>query len=529
MNMSTAKKTLTSCAPKTAVAYARYSSAGQRDVSIDQQLRDIHAFAEREGYVIIHDYADHAKSGFKNIERREQFHAMLAAAESGAFDTVIAWKVDRFGRNRRESASYKGQLADNGVSVIYAMEPIPKGAAGCLTEGMLEAIAEWYSQNLSENTKRGLHDNALKCMANGPICLGYDKGPDGRFVINEDEAAIIRRIFNLYSEGHSLTDIVRTLNNDGLKTKKGYDFRRMTVLKMLANESYKGVYHYGDITIPDGMPAIIDKDLFDACQLQRKNTAKHHGKSPEGYLLSGICRCWRCGSKMYGGYGTSGSGKRYHYYVCSGKRNSHICDNSRILHKEVIEQPVVDFIRNNIMQGDMIDQFLRLVSESESRQKYESPLKLLEKELSDVKRRSDNITRAISEGIWTSQTKEMLDQLTKRAEELEKEIIFYKATEQRELSDERFRFMLEKYASGDLTNYDFLRSLCSTFINSVTVYDHWLRIVFNLKENAELIPLDQLPPIDDLPDATLFDTVNHGNAQFTVLEQYRVAVFKIAI
>ena len=172
MKMSTANKTLTSCAPKTAVAYARYSSAGQRDVSIDQQLRDIHSFAEREGYVIIHDYADHAKSGFKNIERREQFHAMLAAAESGAFDTVIAWKVDRFGRNRRESASYKGQLADNGVSVVYAMEPIPKGAAGCLTEGMLEAIAEWYSQNLSENTKRGLHDNALKCMANGPICLG---------------------------------------------------------------------------------------------------------------------------------------------------------------------------------------------------------------------------------------------------------------------------------------------------------------------------------------------------------------------
>ena len=108
--MSTAKKKLTTCAPKTAVSYARYSSAGQRDVSIDQQLRDIHAFAEREGYVIIHDYADHAKSGFKNIERREQFHAMLAAAESGTFDTVIAWKVDRFGRNRRESASYKGQL-----------------------------------------------------------------------------------------------------------------------------------------------------------------------------------------------------------------------------------------------------------------------------------------------------------------------------------------------------------------------------------------------------------------------------------
>ena len=139
--MSTAKKKLTTCAPKTAVAYARYSSAHQRDVSIEQQLKDIRAYAEREGYTIIHEYADHAKSGFKNSERRAAFHAMLRAAASGMFDTVIAWKVDRFGRDRRESATFKGQLADQGVSVVYAMEPIPDGAAGALTEGMLEAIA----------------------------------------------------------------------------------------------------------------------------------------------------------------------------------------------------------------------------------------------------------------------------------------------------------------------------------------------------------------------------------------------------
>ena len=160
--MSTAKKQLTTCPPKTAVAYARYSSAQQRDVSIEQQLRDIRAYAEREGYTIIYEYADHAKSGFKNVERRTQFQAMIQAAQSGAFDTVIAWKVDRFGRNRRESATYKGQLADNGVKVVYAMEPIPDGAAGVLTEGMLEALAEWYSKNISENTKRGQHDNAVK-------------------------------------------------------------------------------------------------------------------------------------------------------------------------------------------------------------------------------------------------------------------------------------------------------------------------------------------------------------------------------
>ena len=78
--MSTNKKA-TNCPPKTAVAYARYSSAQQRDVSIEQQLKDIREYAAREGYTIIHEYADHAKSGFKNVDRRVEFQAMLAAAE----------------------------------------------------------------------------------------------------------------------------------------------------------------------------------------------------------------------------------------------------------------------------------------------------------------------------------------------------------------------------------------------------------------------------------------------------------------
>ena len=98
------------CAPRTAVAYARYSSAGQRDVSIEQQLADIRAFAKREGYTLVHEYADHAKSGYKDTSARTAFQAMMAAAENGGFDTVISWKVDRFGRNREDSAIYKGKL-----------------------------------------------------------------------------------------------------------------------------------------------------------------------------------------------------------------------------------------------------------------------------------------------------------------------------------------------------------------------------------------------------------------------------------
>ena len=140
------KPSVSSCAPRTAVAYARYSSAGQRDVSIEQQLADIRAFAKREGFTIVHEYADHAKSGFKNSSARTAFQSMMKAAESGSFDTLICWKVDRFGRNREESALFKGRLRRFGVKVLYAMEPIPEGSAGVLLEGMLEATAEWYSR-----------------------------------------------------------------------------------------------------------------------------------------------------------------------------------------------------------------------------------------------------------------------------------------------------------------------------------------------------------------------------------------------
>ena len=142
------KQKTPSCAPRTAVSYARYSSSGQRDVSIEQQLADIRAFAQREGYTIVHEYADHARSGFKNASARTAFQSMMAAAESGSFDTVISWKVDRFGRNREESALFKGRLRRFGVKVLYAMEPIPEGSAGVLLEGMLEATAEWYSRQL---------------------------------------------------------------------------------------------------------------------------------------------------------------------------------------------------------------------------------------------------------------------------------------------------------------------------------------------------------------------------------------------
>lgn len=525
--MSTAKKKLTTCEPKTAVAYARYSSARQRDVSIEQQLRDIRGYAEREGYTIIYEYADHAKSGFHNVERRTEFQAMLRAAESGSFDTVIAWKVDRFGRNRRESAVFKGQLADHGVKVVYAMEPIPEGAAGVLTEGMLESLAEWYSRNIGENTKRGLMDNARKCYFNGQRTLGYQMGPDHKYMINETQAAVVRRIFTLYSQGYSFQAIANILNSEGITTINGIPFRKGSLTHMITNDTYIGVYHYCDVRIPGGVPAIIDRDLWDACQAMRKKAMRHQERQTTDYYLSGKCFCGRCNGHLVGNYGT-GRGKRYYYYVCSERHTDKTKCDAPNTSKNKLEKEVFDYLFQKVLDSHLLDNFIDSVADVLADSLLESPVEKLREDLNDTNRRIDNINRAISEGIWTKQTAAMLTDLNARAEELQQKISFHQLTDGKAISKDRIRFLMHKVKEGKRDDPAYLKALAGTLINSITVYDHWLRVVINAAENVNQIPPEELPPLDQLPDGCLALRQTEVLRLVTV-EPYPVIVFKIAI
>ena len=527
--MSTAKKKMTTCEPKTAVAYARYSSAQQRDVSIDQQLQDIRAYAEREGYTIIHEYADHAKSGFKNVERRAQFQAMIRAASSGAFDTVIAWKVDRFGRNRRESATFKGQLADNGVKVVYAMEPIPDGAAGVLTEGMLEALAEWYSRNLSENTRRGQHDNAVRGICNGHVSYGYRRSADNRFEIYEPEAAVVRRIFDLYAQGHTFAYIVDELNKDGIVTSKGNPYQTASVRYILMNDTYIGTYHFADVRIPDSIPPIIDMDLWERAQAQRQKTFRTHKWMPEDYYLSGRCTCGTCGGPIYGAYGSGRSGKRYMYYICKNVRFKEKRCPTHYMLKRNIENPLFDFLFNKILAGSRQDNYIRMVSDVLKARQSSSPKQQLEANLRDVTRRIDNITQAISEGIWSKQTAAMLEDLNNRADELRKNIAYQRIIDEKVIPDGRIRFLMEKVASGKRDDPEYLKTVIDVLVNHVRIFDHWLEVAINAVDNAAQIPPDVLPPLDLLPDGNRFDFRKANARSLYVVESYPVIVFKIAI
>ena len=520
------KKTASpSCTPRTAVAYARYSSAGQRDVSIEQQLADIRAFAKREGYTIVHEYADHARSGFKNASARTAFQSMIAAADSGTFDTIIAWKVDRFGRNREDSAIYKGKLRRFGVKVLYAMEPIPEGSAGVLLEGMLEATAEWYSRQLSENVTRGMMDNAHRCLYNGTKILGYVRGPDGRYALQPEESAVIRGIFELYTSGLSAARICRRLNDRGLRTSRGCPWRPESLLRVISNERYTGVYIWGDIRVPDGMPAIIDRTTFEEAQRMKKKTARHIEQGATDYLLTGKAFCGHCGAAMIGDSGTSKDGTRHYYYTCQSRKARKGC-GKKSLTKDYLENKVIDFILDVVLSDEQIERTVDAIMAQQAEELKSSPLSAMETEYTEIKKKIANINNAIAAGIWNSSTSSMLKDLEDQAEDLRVSIEMMRFSHAQLMDHDRVLFFLHRFTKGDRNDPLLRRHIIETFVNAVYVFDDHLDIVTNNCEGNQRFPLSDLPELDSDPDCSdMFSSgvpmVTHPNTKVTV---FRVAV-----
>ena len=295
----------------TAAIYARYSSAGQREESIEDQVRVCRAAIEAAGDAVGHVYEDRATTG-TTTNRRAGFMRMVADAQRGLFSAVYVYKLDRFARNRYDAAVYRRRLKQAGVRLVSATERTGDGPDGILLESMLEGLAEYYSANLSENVRRGLAGNAMKCRHNGIRVFGYDHGPDGRYVVNEGEAAAVRRVFAMYQQGEPFRAIIAAL--PAVRSKGGGPLTVQMVGKMLRNDKYCGVYRYGDTVVEGGMPAIIPRDEFDAVQ-RRLALRTRRRRSTVDYLLSGKLFDSE-GHRYQSSSGHGKSGRKYTYYRC---------------------------------------------------------------------------------------------------------------------------------------------------------------------------------------------------------------------
>ena len=177
-------------------------------------------------------------------DNRPEFQQMILDSASCAFSFVIVYTLDRFSRDRYDSAVHKHTLKENGVKVLSAMENIQDNPVGALMESVLEGFAEYYSKELAQKIRRGKRDNAEKCMVNGPLPYGYRKGKDGRYEIIPEEARIVQEIYQRVIYGEMFISILNDLNARGVPTKSGGKWNKSSFNTLLHNPKYFGVYQY---------------------------------------------------------------------------------------------------------------------------------------------------------------------------------------------------------------------------------------------------------------------------------------------
>lgn len=470
--------------------YARYSSHNQREESIEGQLRECHEFATKNGFSVVDEYIDRAISG--KTDNRPSFQRLIKDSERGQFDAVIMYTLDRFARNRYDSAVYKAKLKKNGVRVFYAKQEISDNPEGIILESVLEGMAEYYSENLARSIKRGMKENALHAVAMGSLCLGYKMGENRQYEIDPVGAKAVQEIFTLYSEGKSKNEIVNYLNENGYKTSRGNPFNKNSLQRILRNDRYIGVYRYDDVVLEDAVPPIISRQLFDKVQslLQHNYASRARNKASEDYLLTTKVFCGHCGNPMVGESGTSKLGRVYHYYKCSKRKRTKDC-NKKVEKKDWLEQLIVKYTVEYVLTDDNIELIATKAMELIEKDLQDTSVLIgLQGMLKETNKKLKNIMSAIEQGIVTSTTKERLEELEQERLDLEGQI----AREEMKkplMSKERIVYWLTSFKSGNIKDVEYQQRIIDTLVNSVFIYDNngkgrKIVITFNISGNNTL-------------------------------------------
>lgn len=298
-----------------AAIYARFSSSRQREESIADQVRVCTERIAREGWDVGPVYTDEARSG-TDASGRPGFQQMVADAGRGRFDVLVVYKLDRFARNRYDSATYRAKLRRSGVEVVSATEGVPDGPEGIILGSVLEGMAEYYSANLAQNVMRGMEGNALKCGHNGVRVFGYENGDDGLYRVDPAEAPGVLMAFRMAAEGARKVDIMAALNSSGYRTVRGRKWSQEAVAQMLRQEKYLGTYSWGKVRVEGGMPAIVDRRLWDDAHANVASAGrKERTREVESYVLTGKLYDAE-GNRFESNCGRGSNGRYYYYYRC---------------------------------------------------------------------------------------------------------------------------------------------------------------------------------------------------------------------
>ena len=497
------------------VVYARYSSHNQNEQSIEGQLEYCRNYAKQHNYKIIDEYIDRAQSGTN--DDRPQFLKMINDSSKKLFEGVLVYQLDRFARNRYDSAIYKRTLKKNGVRVFSARENINDDASGVLMESVLEGMAEYFSVELGQKVKRGMKINADNLYYNGgTIPLGYKlvevdsniTDANGRIVkkkryaIDEDTAPVVRKIFEMYNNGSIMADIIRYLNKAHIKTSVGGEFNKNSIRKILLNKKYKGIYTYNGKETIDGIPRIVDDETFDKTQeiMFKNKKAPARARAKTEYLLTTKLFCGHCKDMMTGSGGTSKTGKLHTYYVCNKSKKKQ-CDKKPI-RKDYIENLVIEQARK-ILTDNNIKQIAEQVVELANNEKDNVMLRRLNNILKEKEKQRNNLFDSLKICEIDNVKKSIFEEINKMEIEIAeiKDEIVIEESQHVKLTISQVKYFLTHLRNGDVNDIKYRKLLINTLIYKVYLYDDGITIYFNTQDK----PIEKKMPTIEMVESSFLD------------------------
>ena len=418
------------------VLYARVSSQKQalKELSVPMQLDNLTKYALERGWQIIDQFVDEGKSG-RTVEKRTKFQEMInfALRKDKPVDVILVWNYSRFARNRYDSIFYKTKLKKHGVQLISLNEKVEEGPTGQLMEAIFEAFDEHQSLKIGYDTLNGMKKNAeLGYFNGGNSPYGYEiemieddrKRKRRKLKVNESEAEIVKRIFELCNSGMGAKEIVKKFAAEGVKNRSGQDWNKKHVYGILKNENYTGTYvwHRKDeleaMRFRNHHAPIINEEAFKKVQgllLDRSPKQTHPRQVASNYLLSGLLYCSLCGARMKVVSGKSG---QHHYYTCSNflNKGKHACTNKGF-NINKIESFIVEALRQKVLTERHLKELVKIICEEFLVFKKNSVRDLdhIEKQLKNIDKRTKKLYEAIETGKLT------LELIAPRLSELHKD------------------------------------------------------------------------------------------------------------
>ena len=480
------------------------------DESIDAQIRAIEEYADKNDIKIVNKFIDRAKSA--TSDKRPAFQEMIkyCEADNTGISMVIVHKLDRFSRDKYDSAMYKQKLKVKGIRVVSVLENLDNSPESLILESVIEGMAQYYSANLAREVAKGQKENALKALHNGGDApLGYDVAFDKTYLVNEEEAQAVKIIFDMYVNGYSYSNIIDKLNDLGYKTKRGNKFGKNSLHGILSNEKYTGVYVFNKtqrkgvngkrnghkqksddeiIKVEGGMPQIIDKVVFLQAQemMQKRKKSPGAHKATTLYLLTGLIRCGECGHAMQGNKRKDKYGNDYISYRCGCRKQKRDCKNKEIK-RDYLEEFVLTELEKHVLNDEAIPVLSKALNErlkTKSNDNHEM-LTNLRNKLEKVNKEIENILNAIMSGIVNNVLKNKLDELEKVKLNLELKINELSVESDDvvsvDITEDQIRSMFGKFKDFVLTrNLPECKKFIGDYIKEVIVYKDHIEVVFNV-------------------------------------------------